>query len=101
MIDLNEARRAAAEAALEQYDFGNNEIEEMSGWEYSQPGVHYTRTVFFQNFDDPKGDSVKGHFTVMFENTTSETVLDIFAMIDGTLIGQPTISGSCDVGRPK
>jgi hypothetical protein len=96
-----EERRVAADAALLKYDFAGMAVSEMSGWEYEQPGVEYTRTLFFVNPDEPEGDTLKGHFTVMFENHTSATVLDIFAMIDGTLIGNPTISGSCDGGRPR
>jgi len=77
--------------ALEQYDFGDNVVGEMSGWEYEEPGVEFTRALFFGNSNDPDGDTMKGHFTVVFEDAKSAKVRDAYAMIDGNLVGELAI----------
>lgn len=85
---LHKLRQEAAEAAFSNHDFTDAQVSEISGWEYEQPGFEYTRTVFYVNPDNPGGDTLKGHFTVVFESATSAKVRDAYAMIDGNLIGQ-------------
>lgn len=84
---MNDLRTASADAAFQAFDFAGSVIADMGGWEYSAPGVEYSRAVYFENTEDRDGDTVKGHFTVVFESTESAVVRESYAMINGQLIG--------------
>jgi hypothetical protein len=83
-MDDNKPREAAAQAAFENYDFGNSAVEDVDGWSYTQPGDEWTRAVYFGDGDAP---TTKGHFAVRFA-PDSATVVESYAMINGNIIGR-------------
>ncbi len=75
-------RQRKADMAFEDYDFGANIVEDMSGWEYVNDAREMIRLVFFENRADPDQDSLKGSFTVLFEKNSDE-IASVSADIDG------------------
>ena len=65
---LQQARRRAADAAFENYDFGADlQVEDASGWEYTSGGDEYTRSVFVLDEDsDSHSASQRLRFVVRF-----------------------------------
>ena len=90
---LVESRHAAAEAKFEAFDFGANVVEDVEGWEYVNDGDEMTRTVYFENAEDPEADSQRGHFTVRFEAGT-DAVAEAYGALGGTVIEDRQVASS-------
>ncbi len=88
MSDFDKRRIEMANSEFEAYDFGDSTVTAVDGWDYTTPGTEFTRTVWFENKDDPDGDDIKGHFTVTFDGTVGFTISDANASIDGNDIGK-------------
>jgi len=88
-VALGERRGAAADDEFANYDFGDWTVDEADGWEYtSEDGeVHWRRLVYFQNPENPDGDTMRGDFTVVFAEG-SDAVLAAYAGVNGHDIGQ-------------
>jgi hypothetical protein len=70
LFPLDDRRRPVAESEFEDYDFGEDEVESMGGWEWVTPGDEWSRPVFLA---DPKGgDSIRISFIVRFRPGTAE-----------------------------
>jgi len=67
---MNQDRRAAADAAYENYDFGDGvRVEDDSGWEYSSAGNTWTKPVFVKTVEqDPDDPTTQLSFEVRFED---------------------------------
>lgn len=84
--ELERERQCASDAEYESFVFGEgNEPEAADGWERTVPGDEWTRTVWFAPVEG-NGDSVKGHFTVVFE-PGSPSVSAAWASVDGNDVG--------------
>lgn len=84
-IDLK--RNEAADVVLEGYDFGY-QVVDGSGWERTIPGDEWTKTLFFENEEDPSGPTVPGNLVVRFE-TGSAAVEEAYAIVNGEIVGNP------------
>jgi len=85
-------RCSAADAAFCDYVFVDLVVAETSGWEYKVPGIECSRVVYFENAD---GDaSIKGHFTVVFEDTHSAVIREAYAVVHGNVMGHSTTAPS-------
>jgi len=82
---LSDARRRAADIAFLDYVFGGLTVAETGGWEFTEPGLKYSRSVFFEN--PTGGDSIHGCFTVVFVAYDSASVYGAYAIVDGHEIG--------------
>jgi hypothetical protein len=90
---LIEMRRDAADRKFEDFDFGTSNVEDMEGWEFENDGDQMTRTVYFEDSEDPDADSVRGHFNVRFE-TGSAVIADAYGVLGGaTFEDKPQIAG--------
>lgn len=90
LLDL---RRDAADRKFEDFDFGETKVEDMEGWEYENDGDQMTRTVYFENAEDPDADSVRGHFNVRFEEG-SAVISDAYGVLGGaTFEDKPRAAG--------
>ncbi len=90
---LIDKRHEAADRKFEDFDFGEAKIEDMEGWEYENEGDQMTRTVYFENSEDPDADSVRGHFNVRFEQG-SAVIADAYGVLGGaTFEDKPQTSG--------
>lgn len=84
---LDADRNEAADREFEAYVFGDaSEPEGADGWERTSPGNEWTRTVWFAPYEG-EGDSVKGHFTVVFEER-SASISAAWASVDGNDVGR-------------
>ena len=86
--DLQARRHEAADREFETYEFGGAGIGEVDGWAYETPGTEMSRTVWFQNAEDPDGPDLKGHFTVRFAATDSAEIEDAYASLNGNDVGE-------------
>lgn len=86
MTTLQELRTAQADHIAENFDFSLCVVDG-KGWEYTTPGREMTKVYFFENPEDPSGDTVKGHFTVVFENETSAKAVEAYAAVAGNRVG--------------
>lgn len=84
MIGLDEKRNAAADAEFESFDFGW-QIEDASGWEWTQPGNEWTKPVFCANEENPDGPSVPGSLVVVFEDGGAD-IRESYAVVEGVMI---------------
>jgi hypothetical protein len=84
---FSKRRIEKANEEFEAYDFGDATVNSFDGWDYTMPGTEYTRTVWFENTEDPDGDDVKGHFTVTFESPVGFSIAGVSASINGNDIG--------------
>jgi hypothetical protein len=75
--DLQKARRDAAQAELDEYDFGANVLEEASGWTCQEPSVVLERLVYL--LADGELASYEARFVVCFAMTDSVDVVDVYA----------------------
>ncbi|SOC26846.1 hypothetical protein [Thalassospira xiamenensis] len=80
---LREKRDAALIEEFEGYDFGDLSIKDTDGWSSESPGTHYSRVVYFDNPDDPDGDSMVLHFVVVFTDANSAEVEEAYALTSG------------------
>lgn len=90
---MQDERAAAAEAAFESYDFGAARIEAAGGWERTDPGREWSRTIFLERTDDEAArdgtcDTLRAGFTVIFAEG-SALVEECWANLDGEIIGRP------------
>lgn len=92
---LVEMRRDAADRKFEDFDFGTSKVEDIKGWEYENDGDQMTRTVYFENSEDPDADSMRGHFNVRFE-PGSATISDAYGVLGGA-----TFEDKPEVGSPR
>lgn len=84
--ELERERQIVADAEFESFVFDEGcEPEDADGWERLIPGVEWSRTLWFAPADG-EGDSVKGHFTIVFE-ADSAAVSSAWASIDGNDVG--------------
>lgn len=83
--DLDFNRRSAADYEIETYDFGY-QVVGVDGWEWNSGSDEVSKTIYFENEEDPDGPSIKGHFVVRFENGTA-VVQDAYGSINGNDIG--------------
>jgi hypothetical protein len=67
VMDIQALRKGAADKAFEDYDFGADSVEDSNGWKID--GDEFSKVFFLSNPDG--GDSIKGHFTVDFEECAS------------------------------
>jgi hypothetical protein len=86
---LHESRRAAADAAFRDYLFEDLAVLEVDGWQYSEPGLEYTRVVYLENVEIPGRDSIRARFTVVFEALDSTAIRQAYAMIGDNQFGHP------------
>lgn len=86
ILDLQ--RGANADAAFEAhlFDRGSNP-EEADGWERRTGSNEWTRAVYFPNTEDEDGPTVRGHYTVVFENNSAE-IKTSYASINGNDVGE-------------
>jgi hypothetical protein len=86
---LEELRTAAAQAAFEAHDFGDLDIEDHSGWEFSTHNSQWTRAVYLA--PDAAGEpSRRADFTVVFETNTA-VIKEAYASLNGDIL-QPRAS---------
>lgn len=84
---LADRRNSAADDELAAYDFWHETVIDADGWEHVTPGDRYERTIYFQNADNPEGDSVKGSFAVIFDGHHSAAIREVYAQIAGNIFG--------------
>jgi hypothetical protein len=85
---LDEIRHEAADREFENYEFGEARVGEADGWGYDTPGTEYSRTIWFENPEDPNGPDLKGHFAVRFAATDSAEVSEAYASLNGQDVGR-------------
>lgn len=85
-VTLDDHRRKAADELFRSYDF-DLQVLDMNGWESENPGTEWTRTVFFENDEGPESPSLKGSYTVVFEDENSAVVVEDYGMLNGDVIG--------------
>ena len=91
---LIESRHAAADAKFEEFDFGaGNVVEDAEGWEYFNDGDEMTRTVYFENAENPEADSQRGHFTVRFEDGT-DAIAEAYGTLGGAILDDLQVTSS-------
>ena len=85
-------RRAAADRALEHYDFGGA-VEATDGWESLRPGRCMTRRVYLANEETPESATVACWFTVVFQHASAD-VAEAYAINEhGNVFGRLAASG--------
>lgn len=67
--DLVELRIGVANRVFDDFLFVENVIDS-NGWE-ADGSDELVRTVFFENTENPSGDSIKGHFVVRFDQDST------------------------------
>jgi hypothetical protein len=88
-LSLDELRGAAAQTAFEAHDFGDLEVEDMSGWEFSTRESRWSRAVYVA--PDIAGEpSRRADFTVVFETNTA-VIKEAYASLNGEIL-QPRAS---------
>jgi hypothetical protein len=85
-LPLEEIRHTAAENEFDAYDFKGWKADE-NGWAIIAGQDEWTRTVFFYDRDNLHGDTVRGHFTIVFEPGTAN-VLEAYASVRGNDVGR-------------
>lgn len=91
---LIESRHVAADAKFETFDFGSsNVVEDAEGWEYFNDGDEMTRTVYFENAENPEADSQRGHFTVRFEDGT-DAIAEAYGTLGGAILDDLRVTSS-------
>ncbi|MGY3582357.1 hypothetical protein ACVIGB_000719 [Bradyrhizobium sp. USDA 4341] len=88
-LSLEELRGSAAQAAFEAHDFGELEVEDISGWEFSTRDSKWTRAVYLTP-DTAGGPSCRAEFTVVFESDTA-VIKEAYASLNGEIL-QPRAS---------
>lgn len=88
MTDIAATRRAAAEAAYQEFEFAEGcSPEAEGGWEDDGLG-NFTKTLFLLDPEDASRDTLKAHFHVSFE--AGSTIPDqVWATQGGNDIGRP------------
>lgn len=84
---LETLRREQADKAFEVYDFGDAKVVASDGWERLSPGREWSRVVYFENDEDPRADSVKGHFVLTFAGDTASVVENAVGILVGVEVG--------------
>lgn len=84
---LLQARRLAAEAEFENYDFGEVGFQTCSGWESTGDAAEMTRPCYITDDDDEEGPSLKVTFTVRFAPGRAE-VAEAYVMHKGDILGK-------------
>jgi hypothetical protein len=70
MSALDEKRRLAADEECSTFDFGY-EVKDASGWEWTTPGNHWEKPIFFFG-DDRDAPSIRGTFHITFHDGSDE-----------------------------
>ncbi|WP_162820609.1 hypothetical protein [Microvirga calopogonii] len=70
MSALDEKRRLAADEECSMFDFGY-EVKDASGWEWTTPGNHWEKPIFFFG-DDRDAPSIRGTFHITFHDGSDE-----------------------------
>ncbi|QRM34795.1 hypothetical protein [Microvirga sp. VF16] len=83
MSALDEKRRLAADEECSTFDFGY-EVKDASGWEWTTPGNHWEKPMFFFG-DDRDAPSIRGTFHVTFHEGSDE-IAESHANILGEVI---------------
>ena len=65
MEDRHEYMRQVADELLGDYDFGSDVVADTWEWDSGEPNV-IVCTIYFENQDDPSGDSIMARFSVDF-----------------------------------
>ncbi|MBD2746027.1 hypothetical protein IC232_04860 [Microvirga sp. BT688] len=81
MSALDEKRRLAADAECSTFDFGY-EFKDASGWEWTTPGNHWEKPIFFFA-DDRDAPSISGTLHIKFHDGSAE-----IAESHATILGQ-------------
>lgn len=82
---IEDLRSDAAQVAFEVYDFGDEVVEDSSGFEYTVGQTTYSRPIFFADVEDDDA-SILGHFTVEFEHNSAD-IASCYASIAGNDVG--------------
>ena len=94
MSALDEKRRLAADAECSTFDFGY-EVKDASGWEWTTPGNHWERPIFFFA-DDRDSPSIPGTLHITFldgSDEIAESHANILGqVIEGRSLPHPAIS---------
>jgi hypothetical protein len=83
MSALDEKRRFAADEECSTFDFGY-EVKDASGWEWTTPGNHWEKPIFFFA-DDRDAPSIRGTFHITFHDGSHE-IAEFHANILGDVI---------------
>jgi hypothetical protein len=83
MSALDEKRRLAADEECSTFDFGY-EVKDASGWEWTTPGNHWEKPIFFFG-DDRDAPSIRGTFHITFHDGSDE-IAESHANILGDVI---------------
>lgn len=94
MSALDEKRRLAADAEYSTFDFGY-EVKDASGWEWTTPGNHWEKPIFFFA-NDRDAPSIPGTLHITFldgSDEIAESHANILGqVIEGRSLPQPAIS---------
>jgi hypothetical protein len=83
---LEDRRIDAADRALEDYKFVGFDVEDLDGWEWTSPGSTMTRVIWIDD-REASGELRKATFTVVFQGDFSAIIVECYATLDGTNIG--------------
>jgi hypothetical protein len=101
MSALDEKRRLAADEECSTFDFGY-EVKDASGWEWTTPGNHWEKPIFFFA-DDRDAPSIRGTFHITFHDGSDEIAEShaniLGEVIEGRSSPQPTTLAPTS-GRP-
>jgi hypothetical protein len=101
MSALDEKRRLAADEECSTFDF-SYEVKDASGWEWTTPGNHWEKPIFFFA-DDRDAPSIRGTFHITFHDRSDEIAEShaniLGEVIEGRSSSQPTAPTST-TGRP-
>jgi hypothetical protein len=101
MSALDVKRRLAADEECSTFDFGY-EVKDASGWEWTTPGNHWEKPIFFFG-DDRDAPSIRGTFHITFHHGSDEIAEShaniLGEVIEGRSSPQPTAHAST-TGRP-
>jgi hypothetical protein len=89
-MTLLDRRTENADAIFEAFDFGY-QAEDADGWSYDGDN-EMTKVVYFEDEaakanGDHDAPTVKGHLTLRFSNRASVEPTEVYAMLNGEIIG--------------
>jgi hypothetical protein len=94
MSALDEKRRLTADEECSTFDFGY-EVKDASGWEWTTPGDHWEKPMFFFG-DDRDAPSIPGTLHITFRDGSDEIVEShaniLGQVIEGRSLPHPAIS---------
>lgn len=87
ITDIDAARRTAAEAAYEAYDFEELVIETATGWEFASGAAAHEEWVRSVFYEDPKGSETGTVSFVVRFGAGNAVIEEAYATLDGSEFG--------------